>query len=246
MPNWVHIAVTANKKVLEDMINDKGEITFEKVAPMPQEMKNRGTHLKIMTQSEIDQEWKKYKKLKAAGKLHHNLGYPHGIGITQQEHDDMMDKYGVNNWYDWAVEYWGCKWDASSDEIWEGSEGYVSFSTAWSPPEAFMEALSKKHPEEMIGVEWEEEQGFGQVYIIKNGIIEVKEEWNLPEWGEEEEVGDYTIVECTSSGGRFDVGIPNFHEGKWYIDCDESQEYDSLEEAKEYLQKIEDQLNKDE
>ena len=241
MPNWVYVTVTANKKVLEDMINEKGGITFEKVVPMPQQMKKRGTHLQIMTQAEIDQQWKKYEEDKAAGKLQHDLGYPHGVGVTQEEYDDMMDKYGVDNWYDWSVQYWGSKWDASSDETWEDAEDYISFSTAWSPPDAFIEALSKKHPEEIIEVEWEEEQGFGQVYLIENGeIIEVKEEWNLPEWGEEEEVNDYTITECISDGGRFDVGIPLFHEGKWYIDMDESQEYDSLEEAKEYLESIED------
>lgn len=240
MPNWVHVTVSANKKVLEDIINEKGEITFEKVSPMPQEMKKRGTHLKIMTQAEIDQHWQKYKDEKAEGKLHHDLGYPHGVGITQQEHDDMMNKYGVNNWYDWSVEYWGCKWDASSDETWENAEDYVSFSTAWSPPEAFIETLSKKHSEELIEVEWEEEQGFGQVYIIKNGIIiEIKEEWHLPEWGDEEEIGAFTVTQCIADGGRADVGVPSFHEGKWYIDLDESQEYDSFEEAEAYLKYLE-------
>jgi hypothetical protein len=241
MPNWVHVCITADKKVLEDMIDEKGGITFEKVVPMPPKMKKRGTHLKIMTQAEIDQHWKKYEEYKAAGKLEHDLGYPSSVGITQEEQDELMTKYGVDNWYDWSLEYWGCKWDASSDETWEDVEDYVDFSTAWSPPEAFIQALSKKHPEELIAVEWEEEQGFGQVYIIKNGnIIEVKEEWNLPEWGEEEDVDGYTIAECLSDGGRLDVGIPLFHEGKWYIDWDESQEYDSLEEAKQYLESIED------
>lgn len=239
MPNWVHVTVSANKKVLEDIINEKGEITFEKVSPMPQEMKKRGTHLQIMTQDQIDQQWKEYEEQKAEGKLQHDLGYPHGVGVTQEEHDKMMHNYGVDNWYDWSVEYWGCKWDASSDETWEDAEHYVSFSTAWSHPEAFMETLSKKHPEELIEVEWEEEQGFGQVYVIKDGMIEVKEQWDLPEWGEEEEVDGYTITECIADGGRFDVGVPNFHEGKWYIDMDESQEYDSFEEAKEYLESIE-------
>jgi len=241
MPNWVHVCITAEKKVLEDMIDEKGGITFEKVVPMPQAMKKRGTRLKIMTQAEIDRHWEKYEEYKAAGKLEHDLGYPSSVGITQEEQDELMTKYGVDNWYDWSLEYWGCKWDASSDETWEDVEDYVDFSTAWSPPEAFIEALSKKHPEELIAVEWEEEQGFGQVYIIQNGnIIEVKEEWNLPEWGEEEDVDGYTIAECLSDGGRLDVGIPLFHEGKWYIDWDESQEYNSLEEAKQYLESIED------
>lgn len=221
------------------MIDYNGDITFEKVVPMPKVMKKRGNYLQIMTQVEIDNLWEEYHKSKTSGKLHHDLGYPDSIGITQEDNDKLMTKYGVNNWYDWSVKYWGCKWDASSDETWEGSEGYVSFSTAWNPPEAFIKSLSKKHPEELIAVEWEEEQGFGQVYIIKNAhIIEVKEEWYAPDWGEEEEVDGFIIRECLSDGGRADVNVPLFLKGKWYIDMEASHEFNSLGDATEYLKEL--------
>jgi len=45
------------------------------------------------------------------------------------------------NWYDWACEHWGTKWDICSshdtDEIYSADDGetYVfKFDTAWSPP----------------------------------------------------------------------------------------------------------------
>jgi hypothetical protein len=42
--------------------------------------------------------------------------------------------------YDWSVENWGCKWDASVYEYWYEEEAehlYISFDTAWGPPIEF-------------------------------------------------------------------------------------------------------------
>lgn len=44
-------------------------------------------------------------------------------------------KYGSNNWYDWSVDNWGCKWDcdiASYERY--GDSITVRFDSAWSPP----------------------------------------------------------------------------------------------------------------
>jgi hypothetical protein len=44
--------------------------------------------------------------------------------------------------YDWSIENWGTKWDASIHEYWiEDEHLYVSFDTAWGPPTAFYEKL---------------------------------------------------------------------------------------------------------
>lgn len=44
--------------------------------------------------------------------------------------------------YDWSVENWGTKWDASVHEYWiEDGHLYVNFDTAWSPPTSFYEKL---------------------------------------------------------------------------------------------------------
>jgi len=236
MANWVYTTITADPKVLADIINDKNEATFQKLIPMPEGMTKRGTHPKIMTQQEIDVCWEKYNK---EPKTNFDFGYPTDVGITQEEHDKLMEQYGCVDWRSWSEEYWGTKWDATTDDEYNEGDDFINFRTAWGLAEPVIFALSKKHPEELIEVEWEEEQGYGQVYVIKDGAIEVKEEWHLPEWGDEEEVGAFTVTECIADGGRADVGVPLFREGKWYIDMDESQEYDSFKEAEDYLEYLE-------
>jgi hypothetical protein len=44
--------------------------------------------------------------------------------------------------YDWSIENWGTKWDASIHEYWmEDEHLYVSFDTAWGPPTEFYQKL---------------------------------------------------------------------------------------------------------
>ncbi len=153
---------------------------------------------------------------------------------TQEKRDaskNLIEKYGSNNWYDWSCRYWGTKWNGVTDEPYSG-EGIIRFRTAWSYPEGFIEALSKKFPNELIEFVWEEEQGFGEVFTIQNGEKIILEEWDLPNWGEEVEFGRYSISECIEDGGRYEPNLPKFKAGKWYIDIDECEEHDSLDEAK--------------
>ena len=51
--------------------------------------------------------------------------------------------------YDWCVTHWGTKWDTDGVdiEILDEHHGCIRFGTAWSPPLAAVEALSCRHPE---------------------------------------------------------------------------------------------------
>lgn len=55
----------------------------------------------------------------------------------------LEEKYGYSDWYSWALDNWGTKWDITNSAInhREGNEVQVYFDTAWSPPIAFYEAL---------------------------------------------------------------------------------------------------------
>jgi hypothetical protein len=55
----------------------------------------------------------------------------------------LIERYGYANWYDFAVNEWGTKWDTCDGTIQEEGPGYIvaSFDTAWSPPIALMEKL---------------------------------------------------------------------------------------------------------
>ena len=60
---------------------------------------------------------------------------------TENTTSVTSDKIGMPDWYSWRLKNWGCKWLA-----YEGSwiDGYHSFSTAWSPPEALIQYLAEK------------------------------------------------------------------------------------------------------
>jgi len=69
---------------------------------------------------------------------------------------ENIEKYGVKDWYDWSNTYWGTKWDACNPQIidesldkdseWDEYFIHFSFDTAWCPPYAYLEALTKMFP----------------------------------------------------------------------------------------------------
>lgn len=60
---------------------------------------------------------------------------------SDKSNQDLITKYGTDNWYNWNVENWGTKWDANCEDggiIGQSeTEITVGFDTAWSPPLAF-------------------------------------------------------------------------------------------------------------
>ena len=57
--------------------------------------------------------------------------------------DKERKEHGKNNWYDWACENWGTKWNSCSTMAKRLSETeiFYQFDTAWSPPIPIWEAL---------------------------------------------------------------------------------------------------------
>jgi len=214
MPNWSFNILNASDEVLKQIVNEEGEIDFNTVIPMPKELEGTVSPNRDSTKEE------------------------------KNTSEKLIEKYGSNNWYDWSCVNWGTKWNGVTDNPYSEGEGIIHFRTAWSYPEGFIEALSKKFPNELIEFEWEEEQGFGEVFTIQNGEKIILEEWDLPNWGEEVEVGRYSISECIEDGGRYEPNIPKFKAGKWYIDMDELEGHDSLDEAKARCKVLEEEWEK--
>lgn len=70
-------------------------------------------------------------------------------------------KYGASNWYDWACNNWGTKWDTNDAVRVETSESlqYV-FDTPWGPPEPIARKLAEDWP--MLHFGWSYDvEGFG-------------------------------------------------------------------------------------
>ena len=62
---------------------------------------------------------------------------------------NFPDGRNDDRWYDWRLQHWDTKWEASEVEIeLDDSEILrVEFDTAWSPPEGVMEKLREKFPD---------------------------------------------------------------------------------------------------
>jgi len=66
---------------------------------------------------------------------------------------DLINKYGVDNWYDWCTNNWGVKWDIGDVELEEG-EDYLTynFDTPWGPPNEIYNIIREEFPD--INLSW--------------------------------------------------------------------------------------------
>lgn len=84
----------------------------------------------------------------------------------------MPEKDGFNHGgYEWCVQNWGTKWNASEPELYEGRRSlHYTFATAWSPPLPAVVKMSEKFPELLFTLRyWEGGMGFQGVFKVKGG-----------------------------------------------------------------------------
>jgi hypothetical protein len=106
---------------------------------------------------------------------------------------EMIDKYGYSDWYDFRVAKWGTKWNACDVEmrLEDETEVSISFNTAWSPPLEVIEAIANKYPFADITLSYYEEgMGIqGEIKVSKGKLVSQEEgevdcEWRIKNWGE--------------------------------------------------------------
>lgn len=97
--------------------------------------------------------------------------------------------YGSTSWYDWCVENWGTKWDATRCE---SDQNTIIFETAWATPEPIFEKLSEEFPNEIIQVEYADEcysnDNNGKLYFqygVCFNSIELDEDFAAEVWDKE-------------------------------------------------------------
>ena len=90
---------------------------------------------------------------------------------------DLIAKYGSDNWYDWCIQNWGTKWNASGTQDirlnFKGNRLTIVFNTAWSTPAPVIEKLSEKFPDVKINV-WFADEDYGSNvgrYGFTNGLV---------------------------------------------------------------------------
>ena len=76
-------------------------------------------------------------------------------GSNHVPSEELKEKYGADNWYDWNVNNWGTKWNITVDENEVDDDGdfiQYTFDTAWSPPSEIFYALRRKFPD--VSISW--------------------------------------------------------------------------------------------
>ena len=148
MPNWCQneVSVYANDKgkaeAFVDFVRDgENYFSFDRVIPMPEELKGTSSPSTIVTQEEYD-SW--------VDDTNYGIGKP----ITQEMSDRFKKEYGYDNWYDWTNTNWGTKWDTDCEEVEIHDDGLVryNFDTAWGPPEPIYDVLKELFPK--LEISW--------------------------------------------------------------------------------------------
>ena len=153
MPNWCfnRVTFTGSTGDIENLVaqleSDDSHFDFNKIIPMPAELAGIASPVKAFkTKAEVDE----YNSQKPMG------GFEMGKAITHAKHKALLKKYGHAEWYNWANEVWGCKWNNDhdvdvSDDSAHGCASY-SFDTPWGPPEGIYLALREQFPE--VNISW--------------------------------------------------------------------------------------------
>jgi len=159
MPNWNfnRLTVSGKRKDVGDFKKkavreysgkiapgeeSKTDLSFNNFVPMPKELEN--------TQSPYTPE----------------------TAEEKQKSKYLINKFGADNWYDWAIMNWGVKWDASNAALIEKHSDLLiyEFDTAWGPPKEWLKKTSLLYPELEFTMEYEEPgMAFAGTYHAQGG-----------------------------------------------------------------------------
>lgn len=113
------------------------------------------------------------------------------IPMPEELRDTVAPSDG-DNWYDWSIRSWGCKWNASDSSVEDKGNGYLrlTFDTPWTSPNVWLARLADKGIE--FHLAWLEEQGYRGIMISDENTddrFNFITEFDLPdiEWTENED-----------------------------------------------------------
>lgn len=143
-------AIKTGKKIERGFLEKEliDEYDFERLFPMPEELRGTISPTKIVSQEEYD---KAVKAKKVAEAAEENADpFIRTLPITQEMSDRFRAEYGYDNWYDWMCENYGTKWGMYDVEFGGfDTRGLVAkffYSTAWSPASQYFLHVSKQFP----------------------------------------------------------------------------------------------------
>ena len=136
MSDWVMNTArfSGNKEAIEllaSAVTEGGRFDFGIINAIPEELGKISTLVTVVSQEEYDSFSEEEKQGNSSFRRY----------ITEKENAELVQKYGTNNWYVWAVKNWGTRWSGSAAEILSQREGeiIISFDTAWNEPSGIYE-----------------------------------------------------------------------------------------------------------
>jgi hypothetical protein len=176
MPNHVYnkLKIKGPKTELDKIKKDAKEanekFSIRKLYPMPQDLEKTSSPPNILKTGEYLKEMKKIKE---------NPEMDWSRPLTKKQSEELIKKFGVNNWYDWALINWGTKWGSYSSALAKEGKTYLKyeFDTAWGPPIIGLRNISEIYPKLSFELKYEEEgMGFKGWAIIEGGNVIDEEE----------------------------------------------------------------------
>jgi hypothetical protein len=202
MPNHVshEVEFSGNQEKIDELFafikgenlkeDEETHIDFEKIIPLPEELRANDFPKRIVSQAEYDEWIRKRDNNELTEYEKENKP------ITQKMSDDLNSilkrKYGYDNWYDWRLNFWNTKWNAYYQRK---EENTIFFDTAWSTPFQIFKKLSEIFPQVTINVKFADED-FGYNcgnYVYEEGV-DVFEE--LPQGGTYEAYKFANEIKC--------------------------------------------------
>ena len=136
MPNWTENDITFVCKTkesayqLKSLLESKEQkFDFNNITPMPIEIKET-----VSGSENCKPDWQK------------------------EQSEELIKKYGHDNWRDWSIDKWGTKWNAVESKI-SQTENVLkySFNTAWDAPREIILTLIELQKTILkdVKIEWE-------------------------------------------------------------------------------------------
>jgi hypothetical protein len=187
MPNHItnHLVISGHPDHVQDVIEavktNDNPFDFEAFLPMPNELREVRSPVNIVSKAEYNKEMKEIERRKENPTDQDRfLGFTHSI--TKQMSKDYMERFGADNWYDWANQNWGTKWGCYDVE--ELGDGEYRFLTAWAGAYQAIHNLSTQFPFVEMTLKYADEDVGANtgIFKYKDGCIEQ----HTPECGSNE------------------------------------------------------------
>jgi len=178
MPNWCsnRLEIEFNTKgQLEAFLQllengeDSNQFDFDLFVPCPRVIRNISTtYLPVRNRQSMQTLSYSDPRKKMPGRRGETLSF----SIHWRDAERLQKRFGVTNWYDWNLERWGTKWNASDAVVHDvsGTSVAVYFDTAWGPPEPVIDAMAKMFPSARIEFSYMETGcDFGGFIVYRDG-----------------------------------------------------------------------------